>query len=148
MRLNGSLLIDDDLTVTGDLTGGGGATSAQRTRQIGITVDGGGAAVTTGLKGFRSFPVAGTITGVRLLADTAGSVVFDIWKDIYTNFPPLVADTITASAKPTLSSAQTYEDTTLTGWTTAVAAGDVFAFSIDAAATLTRVTLELTIVVP
>ena len=33
---------------------------------------------------------------------TSGSIVIDVWKDTYANFPPIVADTITASAKPTL----------------------------------------------
>jgi hypothetical protein len=116
--------------------------------QIGITVDGGGSALTTGLKGFKSCPVTGTITGVRLLADVAGAIVIDIWKDTYANFPPTVADTITAAAKPTIPATnQKAEDTTLTGWTTAVTAGDVFGFNIDSITTITRITLELTIVV-
>lgn len=120
---------------------------AQRTRQIGITIDGGGIALTTGVKGYKSFPVAGAITRVRMLADQSGSVVIDIWKDTYANFPPTVADTITAAAKPTISGAQKSEDATLTGWTTSVAAGDVFGFNVDSITTITRVTLELTIVV-
>jgi hypothetical protein len=125
-----------------DCSDAGGSVKAQT---IGITVDGGGSALTTGLKGFRSFPIAGTITKVRLFADQSGSIVIDIWKDTYANFPPTVADTITASAKPTLSSAQKYEDSTLTGWTTSVSAGDVFGFNIDSITTITRITLELTI---
>lgn len=125
----------------------GSITTAQKTRQIGITVDGGGTALTTGLKGFKSFPVAGTITAVRLLADQAGSIVIDIWKDTFANYPPTVADTITAAAKPTISATDKAEDTTLSGWTTSVAAGDVFGFNIDSIATITRITLELTIVV-
>lgn len=124
-----------------------GLTAAERTRQIGITIDGGGSAITTGVKGYKSFPVAGTITGVRMLADQSGSAVVDIWKDTYANFPPTNADSITASAKPTISAAQKSEDTTLTGWTTSVSAGDVFAFNVDSATTITRLTLELTIVV-
>ena len=115
---------------------------------VGITVDGGGSAVTTGLKGFRSIARTGTIVKARLLADQSGSVVFDIFNDIFANFPPTVADTITAAAKPTLSGADSSEDTTLTGWTTAVTAGDVLGFNVDSAATLTRVTLELEITVP
>lgn len=122
-------------------------TTAQKTRTIGITIDGGGSAITTGQKGYRSFPVAGTITRARLLADQSGSAVVDVWKDIFANYPPTVADTITASAKPTLSAQDHSEDTTLTGWTTAVAAGDVFGFNVDSASTITRLVLELTIVV-
>src|SRR5882672_6877439 len=125
----------------------GSITTAQKTRQIGLTVDGGGSVITTGQKGYKSFPVAGTITGVRLLADQSGSTVIDVWKDTFANYPPTVADTITASAKPTLSTQDHSEDVILSGWTTAVAAGDVFGFNVNSASTITRVTLELTIVV-
>lgn len=111
--------------------------------KIGITVDGGGSALTTGLKGYSTSPVAGTIERARLFADQSGSIVFDVWKDTWANFPPTGADTITASAKPTLSSAQNNEDTTLTGWTTSVSKGDVFGFNIDSITTITRATLEL-----
>jgi hypothetical protein len=94
-------------------------------------------------------PFACTITGVTLLstdaAATAGSIVVDIWKDSFANYPPTVADTITASAKPTLSSANKSENTTLTGWTTAIAAGDVLGFSVDSVATVTRCALTLTV---
>jgi hypothetical protein len=112
---------------------------------VGITIDGGGSALTTGLKGFRSIPVTGTIVSARLLGDVVGSVVIDVWKDVFANFPPTNADSITAAAPPTLAAAQSSEDTTLTGWTTAVTAGDVLGFNVDSAATLTRVTLELEI---
>ena len=122
-------------------------TAAVRTRSVVLVVDGGGSAITTGVKGDIQIPVAGTITAVRMLADQSGSAVVDIWKDSYANFPPTVADTITASAKPTLSAAANSEDTTLTGWTTSVSAGDILRFNVDSAATITRLTLELTVVV-
>ena len=115
---------------------------------VGVTVDGAGSAISTGQKGYRSIMVAGTIVQARLLADQNGDVVFDVWKDIFANYPPVVADTITAAAKPTLSTADSFEDTTLTGWTTAVAAGDVLGFNVDSAATIERVVLELEITVP
>ena len=123
-----------------------GSTSA-RTRTIDMIIDGGGSTITTGVKGYISFPVAATITGARTLADQSGSIVIDVWKDTYANYPPTVADTITASAKPTLSSAIKANDTTLTGWTTSIAAGDVLGFKVDSATTVTRVILQLTVVV-
>ncbi|MBS0243562.1 MAG: hypothetical protein JSS20_15405, partial [Proteobacteria bacterium] len=91
--------------------------------------DGGGNALSTGIQGDAQIPFACTITGVTLLADQSGSCVLDIWKDTYANYPPTNADTITASAKPTLSTALKFNDTTLTGWTTAVAAGDTLRFN-------------------
>jgi hypothetical protein len=110
---------------------------------ISFIIDGGGSAITTGQKGHLEIPFKCEIQRVTLLADQSGSIVIDIWKDTYANFPPTVADTITASAKPTLSSAQKYQDATLTGWTKTINAGDILAFNVDSAATLTRVTLSL-----
>lgn len=108
-------------------------------------IDGGGSAIATGVKGFIEIPYAGTIQSVRLLADQSGSIVIDLWKDTYANYPPTVADTITASAKPTLSSATKAQDTTLSGWTTSVSAGDILGVNVDSASTVERVTLSLVI---
>jgi hypothetical protein len=54
-----------------------------------------------------------------------------------------VADTITASAKPTLSTAIKAEDATLTGWTKSIAAGSVVGVNIDSCTTCTRLVLEI-----
>jgi len=112
-------------------------------RTVGITIDGGGSEITAGLKGFVQIPFSGTITRWTLLADTAGDIVIDVWKDTLANYPPTVADTIAGAEKPTLSAAQAGEDTNLTTWTTAVTAGDVLGFNVDSVATLTRATLIL-----
>lgn len=110
---------------------------------IGITIDGGGSAITTGIKGRIEVPFACTINRATLIADQTGSIVVDIWKDTYANYPPVAGDSITASAKPTLSSANKSQDSTLTGWTTSIAAGDVLFFNVDSATTVTQVTLVL-----
>jgi len=115
------------------------------TESINIIIDGGGSAITTGVKTDLLIPYACTITAARLLADQTGSIVVDLWKDTYANFPPTAGDSITAAAKPTLSSGFKYEDTTLTGWTTALAAGDYLRVNVDSATTVTRVALVLTI---
>lgn len=118
-----------------------------KTRTLGIVIDGGGSAITTGVKGYLQCPVSGTITSNTVLADQSGSIVIDVWKDTYANYPPTDADSITASAPPTISSAVKSTDSTLTGWTTSVTAGDCFGFNVDSATTVTRVTLELTLTV-
>lgn len=111
---------------------------------VGIAIDGGGSAISTGVKGYVTVPFAGTITAAYLDADQSGSIVIDVWKKA--GAKPTVADTIAASAKPTLSSAQRAVDSTLTGWTATVAAGDVFGFNVDSATTVTRATLVLKVV--
>lgn len=114
---------------------------------LNFIVDAAGGVIQTGVAGdVGPFDFAGTISAVTLLADQSGSIVFDIWKDSYANFPPTVADTITASAKPTISTATKSQDTTLTGWTTAIAVGDILRFNVDSVTTITRVTLALKIV--
>lgn len=112
---------------------------------VGIVIDGGGSAITTGVKGFIEVPYAGTIVAATMLADQSGSIVIDVWKDTYANYPPTVADTITAAAKPTITTATKSQDTTLTGWTTSIAAGDILGFNVDSITTITRVTLVLKI---
>jgi hypothetical protein len=116
-------------------------------RVVGMMIGDGTNVISTGVQGFVTAPVTGTIVKVRLLssdaAATSGSIVVDIWKDSYANYPPTVADTITASAKPTITTTIKSEDSTLTGWTTSVTAGDVFGFNVDSVTSLKRVTVEL-----
>jgi hypothetical protein len=128
----------------------GGAGLPSKTRQITIVIDGGGSAITTGAKKiYARVPWACTITKAELVADQPGAIVLDVWVDTYANFPPTVLDTITASAKPTLSGpAQKSTDSTLTGWDTAIAAGDYIEVNVDSITTVTRVVLTLTVQLP
>lgn len=110
---------------------------------IGITIDGSGSVITTGVKGDIFIPYAATINSVTMLADQTGSCVIDIWKVAYASYPATVSNTITASAVPTISSSNKSQDTTLTGWTTSISAGDCIRFNVNSASTITRVTLVL-----
>lgn len=120
------------------------ATSFTKTA-ITFTLPDEGAAISTGIKGKAGFrvPFACTITGWYLTADASGSLVIDIWKDTYGNFPPTSADTITASAKPTLSSAIKAYSTTLTGWTTSIAEGDYLIINVVSCTTCKEASLSL-----
>lgn len=120
--------------IQGDRQGGAGLASSAWLGAIG-----------PGLKGFIEIPYACTITAASLLADAAGSIVVDIWKAPYASLPPVIGGSIVASAPPTLTSAVSSRDTTLTGWTTAIAAGDWLAFNINSASVVKRVTLSLTV---
>lgn len=97
---------------------------------------GSGAAVpSTGIQGMMQVPFDCYIDRVDIFGDASGSGVVDIWKDTYANFPPTDADSITASAPPTLSSAVKNSDSTLTGWTRTINAGDILYFNLDSVAT-------------
>jgi hypothetical protein len=129
--------------------GGGGAGSAASLHYV---IDGGGLALTTGVKGYLICDFGGTINSATLLADISGSITIDIWKCTYAQFDagathPVVGDSITASATPALASATKYQDLVLTGWNTTVNAGDVFAFNVKVAAVnCTRVTVDLKVI--
>ena len=73
------------------------------TTSITFEQNGNGSVLGTGIMGDIQIPFACTITGVTTLADQTGSAVVDIWKDSYANYPPTIADVITASAPPTIS---------------------------------------------
>jgi hypothetical protein len=142
---DGFIVWVDDEALVYRYDGGAWAILTARDIALPIIIGDGVNTITTGVKGYVEVPFACTIIAARLLGDASGSIVIDIWKDIYANLPPTVADTITASAKPTLSSAQKSQDTTLTGWTTAIAAGDWLGFNVDSITTLKQVTLSLTL---
>jgi hypothetical protein len=93
-------------------------------------------------------PVAATFTAWRVLATkfTAGStcsIVLDVWCDTYTNFPPVDADSITASNQPTLTTAAKAEDTSITDWLEVRTAGDICRVNVDSCTSCAQVTLML-----
>lgn len=112
---------------------------------LGITIDGAGSAITTGVKGYVSVPYDATVQSWTLLADQSGSIVIDVWKDTFGNHPPTVADTIAGSDKPTLASVALSSSSALTGWTTGVSEGDVIGFNVDSVATVTQVHLSIVV---
>lgn len=110
---------------------------------IQFVFDGGGAALSAGDQAWVQVPWGCTITGSEITATPSGSVVVDLWLDTPANFPPTDADSITASAPPTLSSAVRAADTTLTGWTTAVAKDSYIKANVDSATTVEYVVVSL-----
>jgi hypothetical protein len=101
---------------------------------------------TTGQKNlFLRVPYACTIVSWEMVANTSGSVVIDIWEDTYANYPPVNADSITGSAKPTITAGTRAQSSTLTGWTTSIASGDYLEVEVESVTTITSVTLTLNV---
>jgi hypothetical protein len=71
-----------------------------------------------------------------MLPDQSGSAVVDIATDTYAGYPTFTS--IVAAAPPTLATATKATDSTLTGWTIAVTAGDLLRFTLSSASTVTR----------
>jgi hypothetical protein len=95
------------------------------------------------------FPYAGTINSWSIISSQASSTIaIDIWKHA-TGTLPTVADKITSTTGPSLSNAQmTLDSTSMTGWTTSVAAGDIWIFHVNGAATAAKrviVSLKITV---
>lgn len=112
---------------------------------IPVVFDGLGSELVPGIWGDVPVHFDGIILRWRLIALELGDLQVDIWKTDYTDFPGSVADTITGSDVPSLSSSQKDESTALTGWTTNVNAGDVLRFNIDSVSAITKATLTLTL---
>jgi hypothetical protein len=123
------------------LVGGGG--SASFTDEVSVTFDGGGLVISSGKQARKTMRYSGTLVGWYLIGDQAGgSIVIDVWKDVWTNYPPTAADTICGGSKPTLSSANKASGG-VSGWTTAITAGDVLLFNVDSVSGHTQVNLVL-----
>lgn len=102
-------------------------------------------AITTGGKNFTRVisPYTGTIKRWYLIADQSTTTTVDIWKSA--GAIPTNTNTITASAKPALSAAELGNSSTLTGWTTAVTAGDVLIMEVESNNNATYLNLQLVI---
>jgi hypothetical protein len=120
------------------------ASFVNNTRTLNFVIDGGGSAITTGIKGHIVLDANFTVTGWTVIADQSGSIVVDVNRATYTNFPTTAS--IAGTELPTLSSVQKNEDLTLSSWTTTLSARDVLEFEVDSASTVTRVTVALRLV--
>lgn len=118
---------------------GGGSNDAI----ISFIVDGGGSAISTGIKGDLAIQFSCIVKEVELLADTTGSIVLDIWMADYTNYPPTVANKITGSSLPTIASGIKSRDTTLTGWTKTLVMGDTLRYNVNSCSSITRCLISL-----
>jgi hypothetical protein len=152
LDVNGNLRIRSALYDGSNAVGSAGSVLTSTTtgtqwkslkRTVGATIDGGGGVITTGTKGYVEVPYSGTIEEWKIVSDVSGSIVFDVWKS--NAAIPTNANSITASAKPTLTSSQRATSTTLTGWTNSVLENDVFGFEVESASLVTKATLILVI---
>ncbi len=100
-----------------------------------------GSAIAAGKEAWWRAPFACTLGAWSAGADASGSIEIEIWKDTHANFPPTVADKITATDPIAIVTATKAEDTAPTGWTTAVSAGDWLLFHVNSATTVKQVTV-------
>ena len=83
-----------------------------------------------------------TIQSVVLLAQGGpGNCQIDVWKSTVAGYPTTAAASICGGNKPRIVSDDNYTDTTLTGWTTTLGAGDVLTFHVESSTLLTDISL-------
>jgi hypothetical protein len=143
--LSGSSTCAQQPALTGDTTSSAGScsTTVTDTRSFGTTFgDTTGSALTSGSIVYFRVPYSCTIAGWAITVD-GGTVTFDIWKIASGSAIPTVSNTITASAKPALSSGTALVSTTLTGWTTSVSADDIFGIQLNTVATAKYAEIDL-----
>jgi hypothetical protein len=108
---------------------GGGDTSGQLVGGF----DGGGLPVDAGKIYFGVVPYSGTITGWRILARSSGNAAFDVAVCAAGAIPAFPGDSIVAAAPPSMTGDTEVSGSTLTGWTTAITAGDNYAVKVTSA---------------
>jgi hypothetical protein len=111
-------------------------------RSLGISISGAGNPITTGIKGYLPIPYNAIIQSWQVVADTPGSIVIDVWN---ASTVPTGANSITGAERPTLSNAQENQNLNLTTWNTTLTLGDVMAFNVVSADTVTFINLVIKI---
>lgn len=136
------------LTATGGLLATSGflqMSPNQRTRAINAVFN----PATSGGSQDYSSSVACTIKRVTLLSDVAGNARVDIWKTSFAGYPPSGANSIIGAGGtvPFLGSpgpaSLKYQDSVLTAWNTAIAAGDTFRIVLGSVSGIARLTAIL-----
>jgi hypothetical protein len=114
-------------------------------RRIVLVIDGGGVTIASNAKVDIPDLPACTIIDWTMVLDASSTTTVDLLKSTYANYPTMTS--ITASAKPATSAAQKNTSSTLTGWTTTIAAGDVLRMNVDTPGAAKRITLTLEVAI-
>ena len=110
---------------------------------IDFVISGLGSTIATGNKGNVRIPWAGTIFNWSVIADQVGSISIDILR---ANNGVPVTSIVGGGTKPNLTSQQFVGPTAPSGWTSAILAqNDYIGFNVVSAATVTLVTIILSI---
>jgi hypothetical protein len=112
---------------------------------LGITIDGARGVISSGQKGYLSIPFSGIMNSWEIYSDVSGSTEVDVWKSTFATFPPTSANTITDSNRIRLTNAREGRSTNLSAWTQSFDTGDVLAFNVISASTVTRLNILISI---
>jgi hypothetical protein len=104
-------------------------TTADLTRTVNFLVDSGSLVIVPGVKGSVTIDVSGIIESWKILSDQTGILQVDILKSNFQDFPTFTS-ICGISNRPTINNTDKGFDDVLSGWDTAVRAGDIFKFEV------------------
>lgn len=119
--------------------------SASGMHVAGASFDGGGSALSGTTTRCVRVWYAGTITGATMIGDQSGNATVKVKKVGYSSFTGPASASDISNGGLIMTGAVKAEDTTLTGWTTAISAGDVVCFELSSPATLTTLNASVRI---
>lgn len=118
------------------------ATTADLTRTINYVIDSGSIKMLPGNKGSVTLDVSGIIESLVILSDQEGELTLDIKKSNYNDFPTFTS--IVGGVYPQLvTDNRKLRDDNLTGWDTALVAGDILTFDVIAVNNINRFLVSL-----
>ena len=118
------------------------STTADLTRTINFVHNSGSFDMSTGDKGELNIDVTGRIDSWTLTSDSAGSLVVDVEKCSFNDYPNF--QSICGTNKPTLNSTVKATNDALSGvWTDDIIAGDIIRFKVDSVTNIRRFMLAL-----
>lgn len=108
---------------------------------LAVTVDNGANPIVAGNKSFITIPYDCTIYGWTILANTVGSIQFEIATSTTGTFPTTTS--ITGATPPILLVGQVASNYVLSDWTVALTAGQILVVSVTETATVSLSTITL-----
>jgi len=134
-------LQDADILLSGNITG-------LKTSTIVCCFNGFGSEIADNLQWQLTMPYTCTAVSWTVLADQAGAIQIDVWKDSYANFPPTDADSMCSGKEiKIVATNQKGQDLDISDWTTTtINAGDTIIFNVDSCTDIESVTINLNVV--
>jgi hypothetical protein len=113
--------------------GGSGATMNQNIRDVAISFDGGGSALSGTITRCRVLDFGGTIQQISIVGDLTGNGVFKVLSVPYASYAGPSSASDISNGGETVAGAYKLQDATLTGWTTALTSGTILCGQLSSA---------------
>jgi hypothetical protein len=111
---------------------------------INVVIDGGGSAITSGVKADIQLPFGIALNNWSCVAKETGSIYIDLWRTSYNNFPPTVSNTMHAGQTGPRLLNKIKDTGNTSAWAGDTgAAGEYIRVNVNSATTVTLVTMSL-----